>query len=378
MKTKTTNHRTVFSRCNDINLYEAANRKSRGFFVIQLFSVLIVALMVTANTFSQSLIPVNLGTSGNFAVLSKSGISTIPASSIIGDIGVSPIDQTAVTGFSLVMDPSNVFATSTQVTGKVYAADFADPTPFNLTTAVGDMETAYNDAAGRTNPNFTELGAGEIGGLTLVPGLYKWSTDLLITTDVTLNGSSNDVWIFQVAGSITQANGTSVILTGGALAKNIYWQCAGIVSIGTTAHFEGIVLTQTSISLGTGASLNGILLAQTAVTLDANAITKPSGTTGVESEFIPNEFTLTQNYPNPFNPSTNIQYNLGKAGMVSLRIYNLLGSEVAELVNDYQEAGSYAIEFKTNEGIHNIVSGVYFYRLEGESFISTKKMVLLK
>ena len=278
----------------------------------------------------------------------------------------------------MILDPSGVFATSTQVTGKVYAADFADPTPFNLTTAVGDMETAYNDAAGRTNPNFTELGAGEIGGLTLVPGLYKWGTDLLITTDVTLNGSSNDVWIFQIAGGITQANGTSVILAGGAQAKNIYWQCAGIVSIGTSAHFEGIVLAQTSISVGTGASVIGILLAQTAVTLDANAITKPSGTTGVETEFNPNEFTLSQNYPNPFNPSTNIHYNLGKAGMVSLRIYNLLGSEVAELVNGYQEAGSYIIEFNTSNEIYNIVSGVYFYRLETESFGATKKLLLLK
>jgi hypothetical protein len=276
------------------------------------------------------------------------------------------------------MDPSGIFAISTQVAGQVYAADFTSPTPSNLTTAIGDMETAYNDAAGRTNPDFTELGAGEIGGLTLVPGLYKWSTDLLITNDVTLNGSSNDVWIFQVAGGITLANGTSVILTGGALAKNTYWQCAGMVSIGTTAHFEGIMLTQTSISMGTGASLNGILLAQTAVTLDANAITKPSGTTGVETEFNPNEFTLSQNYPNPFNPTTNIRYNLGKAGMVSLRIYNLLGSEVAELVNDYQEAGSHIIEFNTSNKINNIASGVYFYRLEAGSFVSTKKLILIK
>lgn len=377
MKTKTTNQRVVSRQCESLHHNQSKSPLIKKFFAIRLVTILMTALLMSGMTYSQRA-PVNLGTADNFAVLTKSGVSTIPPSSITGDIGVSPIDQTAITGFSLVMDPSNVFATSTQVTGKVYAADFADPTPFNLTTAVGDMETAYNDAAGRTNPDFTELGAGEIGGLTLVPGLYKWSTDLLITNNVTLNGSSNDVWIFQVAGGITLANGTSVILTGGALAKNIFWQCAGIVSIGTTAHFEGIVLTQTSISMGTGASLNGILLAQTAVTLDGNAIIKPSGTTGVEAEFNPNEFTLSQNYPNPFNPTTNIHYNLGKAGMVSLRIYNLLGSEVAEIVNGYQEAGSYIIEFNTSNKINNIVSGVYFYRLETESFSATKKLLLLK
>jgi hypothetical protein len=134
------------------------------------------------------------------------------------------------------------------------------------------METACNDAAGRPNPDFTELGAGEIGGLTLIPGLYKWSTGVMITNDVTLNGNSNDGWIFQIAGGITMANSKSVILTGGAQPYNIFWQCAGIVSIGTTAHFEGIVLAQTSIALGTSASVNGLLLAQTAVTLDANAV----------------------------------------------------------------------------------------------------------
>ena len=333
MKTETTNQRVVSRRCENLPRNEAAALMTKKFLVIRLLTMLMIALVMSGNTFSQST-PVNLRTAGNFVILAKSGISTVPSSAIVGDIGVSPIDQTAITAFSLILDPSGVFATSTQVTGKVYAADFADPTPFNLTTAVGDMETAYNDAAGRTNPNFTELGAGEIGGLTLVPGLYKWGTDLLITTDVTLSGSSNDVWIFQIAGGITQANGTSVILAGGAQAKNIYWQCANIVSIGTSAHFEGIVLAQTSISVGTGASVIGILLAQTAVTLDANAITKPSGTTGVETEFNPNEFTLSQNYPNPFNPSTTIEYFIPSDGFVSLKIFNAIGQEVSILVNE--------------------------------------------
>jgi hypothetical protein len=145
-----------------------------------------------------------------------------------------------------------------------------------LTSAVGDMGFAYNDAAGRPSPDFTELGAGEIGGLTLAPGLYKWGTGLLITTDVTLSGGPNDVWIFQVAGTLNQANSTRVTLAGGALAKNIFWQVAGAVTVGTNAHFEGVVLGKTMIAVNTGASVNGRLFAQTAVTLQMNAITEPA------------------------------------------------------------------------------------------------------
>jgi hypothetical protein len=220
--------------------------------------------------------PVNLGTAGKFSILAKSGISTVPTSAITGDIGVSPIDSTGITGFSLILTAASPFATSTQVAGKVYAPDYADPTPANLTAAIGDMQTAYTDAAGRSTPDFTELGAGEIGGRTLVPGLYKWGTDVMITSDVTLNGGPNDVWIFQIAGGITLANGKKVNLAGGAQARNIFWQSFGVVSIGTTAHFEGIVMTQTSITLDTGASVNGRLLAQTAVTLDASTVTAPT------------------------------------------------------------------------------------------------------
>ena len=146
----------------------------------------------------------------------------------------------------------------------------------SLTAAVGDMEMAYLDAEGRISPNFTELGAGEIGGLTLAPGLYKWGTGLLISSDVTLSGGPNDVWIFQVAGTFNQANATRVTLTGGALPKNIFWQVAGAMTIGTTAHFEGIALAKTLIAANTGASVNGRLLAQTAVTLQMNTVSQPA------------------------------------------------------------------------------------------------------
>ena len=138
------------------------------------------------------------------------------------------------------------------------------------------MALAYTDAAGRTSADFIELGADQIGGLTLAPGLYKWSTDVSISEDVTLSGGPNDVWIFQVAGKLKQANATRVILAGGALPKNIFWQVAGAVTLGTTAQFEGIVLAKTMIAVNTGASVNGRLLAQTAVTLQMNAITQPA------------------------------------------------------------------------------------------------------
>src|ERR1700691_2127969 len=119
--------------------------------------------------------PVYLGTAGYYAILAESGITTTGTTKIVGDIGVSPIASTAMTGFGLAMNSSGQFSKSTLVTGRVYAANYAAPTPSNLTTAVSDMQRAYAGAAGRKNPRATNLGSGNIGGLTLVPGLYKWS-----------------------------------------------------------------------------------------------------------------------------------------------------------------------------------------------------------
>ncbi len=188
---------------------------------------------------------------------------------------MSPIDSTALTGFSLTPDATNVFSTSAQVTGKIYAADYTTPTPGNLTTAVNDMQTAFTDAAGRA-PDVTELGAGNIGGMTITSGVYEWSSGLLIPTDVTLSGSATDVWIFQVAQNLSMSNGTHVNLAGGAVAKNVFWQVSGSVDLGTTTKFEGVILTQTSIALGTGASVEGRLMAQTAVTLDSTTVVQPA------------------------------------------------------------------------------------------------------
>lgn len=218
--------------------------------------------------------PVLLGTSGNYVILATSGVSTVPASVITGDVGLSPAATSFLTGFSLTM-VGTTSAISTQVTGNLYGADMSTPTSSNLTTAVSDMGTAYTDAAGRPTPDFLNLGAGEIGGQTLVAGLYNWTTGVTISSDVTLSGGPNDVWIFQIPENLAMSPAKNVFLSGGAQARNIFWQVAGTVDIGTTAHFEGIILSQTSITLGTGASMNGRALAQTAVILDASTVTKP-------------------------------------------------------------------------------------------------------
>ena len=344
-------------------------------------AMLTVAFMLPCTVTPQSSpAPVNLVTSGDFVILSKTGISTTGVTSITGDIGVSPIDHTAITGFGLILDLSGTFSRSSLVSGKVYAADYTDPTPTKMSTAVSDMETAYTDAAGRTLPDYTELYAGDITGQTLTPGLYKWGTGVLISAGgVTILGTVNDIWIFQIAQNLDLSNGAIVTLNGGAQVSNIFWQVAGQVTLGTSVEMKGIILCQTQIVMSTGATLNGRALAQTAVTLDASTIFTSPSLTDVENGITPQEFALLQNYPNPFNPATRIQYSLEKAVQVSLKVYNLLGFEVATLVNGRQAAGSYSVPFSAINGNNStLASGVYFYRLEAGSFVSTKKLVLMK
>jgi hypothetical protein len=212
---------------------------------------------------------VDLRVAGNFEILSQSGITDVYKSSITGDVGSSPITGAAI------------LVTCTEVVGTIYSVDAAGPLPCTitnatmLTTAVSDMQTAYNDAAGRINPDFIELGAGDIGGKTLTPGLYSWSSSLIIPIDVTISGGPNDVWIFQVAGTLNMSSAVRITLSGGAQAKNIYWVVAGAVTLGTTSHFEGTIIGKTGINMQTGASINGRMLAQTAVTLQMNSANMP-------------------------------------------------------------------------------------------------------
>ncbi len=220
-----------------------------------------------------NLTPVDLGAAGNYLILGKTAITNISISAFTGDLGLSPAATSYITGLSLT--DATGYATSAQVTGKIYAADMADPTPLNLTTAVENMITAYNDAAGRPSPDFLELGTGNIGGKTLAPGLYKWTNTVTLPSDVTISGGANDVWIFQIAGDLTVSSAVNINLIGGAQAKNIFWQVAGQATFGSTSHMEGIILSMTGITYETGASMHGRALAQTAIVFDGNTVTQP-------------------------------------------------------------------------------------------------------
>jgi hypothetical protein len=204
----------------------------------------------------------------------------VPTSTITGDIGVWPIAATAITGFSLVMDSSGQFSTASQVTDKVFAADYGGATEANLTAAVYDMEAAYTDAAGRTTAYLDRinLSGGSIGGQTLTPGVYTFTSALNIYADITLEGGADDVFVIQIGGALTQAANTQVILSGGVQAKNIFWQVGRVVSIGANASMQGILLVKEKAEFITGSSLVGSVLAQTAVTLQMTTITQAADT----------------------------------------------------------------------------------------------------
>jgi hypothetical protein len=220
---------------------------------------------------------VELLTAGKFVVLTKTGVTTTGPTSLTGAMGTSPITGAAMTGFALITDPSDTtFSTSSLVTGRVYASDYTSPTPNMLNVAVLDMQTAYVDAAGRPDPDYTELGAGNIEGFTLGRGLYKWGTGVDFTSSLTFNGTATDVWILQIAGDVTVGSGARVTLSGGAKAENIFWQIAGKTDLGTTSHVEGVFLCSTAITFKTGSTMNGAALAQTAVTMDSAVIVKES------------------------------------------------------------------------------------------------------
>lgn len=227
----------------------------------------------TSESIEKMLGVVDLGAAANYVILAKTGISTVPPSVITGDIAVSPYDASSITDFSLTHFTG--YAESAQVTGKVYAAEMAEPTTDNLTTAVENMLTAYTDAAGRVNADFVELHTGLIGGKTLVPGLYKWTNTVLAPTDFTISGGADDVWIFQIAGDLNLSSAVKITLSGEAQAKNIFWQVAGEAVFEAGSHVEGIVLSQTAVHLRTGATMNGRILAQSAVTLQSSTVTEP-------------------------------------------------------------------------------------------------------
>jgi hypothetical protein len=234
---------------------------------------------------------VELLTAENYVILAQTGITTVPQSVITGDIAVSPITAAAMTGFAFSLDSSGTFATTSQVTGQAFGADYGVPTPATLTSAVLDMQAAYTNAAGRVNadPSRLNLGGGALGGAfgginaPLTPGLYTFVSAVNIGSTLYFEGTGTapgqgdtDVFIIQLTGNLVQAANVDVILSNGALAKNIFWQIAGFVSLGAGAHLEGIVLCKTAVTFITEASLNGRVFAQTAVTLGKATINQPA------------------------------------------------------------------------------------------------------
>jgi hypothetical protein len=203
----------------------------------------------------------------------------VPSSDISGDIAVSPINGDAITGFSLIADSTTTFSTSTQVTGKVCASDDTSPTPSKLTTAVSAMEAAYTDAASRSSNVILNLADGLIGGVTLEPGVYNWGSNVEINSDIYINGGPDDIFILQTTGNVILAAGVLVTLQGEVKASNIFWQVAGFVDVGTTAHMEGVIIAMTKVVFKTGSSLTGRIFSQTAVTLDSATITQPRSVT---------------------------------------------------------------------------------------------------
>lgn len=234
-------------------------------------------VIIPVQTVSQS--RVTLSSAGNYVILAGSGISNNPTSAITGNIGLSPAAGSFITGFSLVYTTGNPNSTSAQITGNVHASDYGVPTPATLTSAQGDLTIAYNNAAGRTSTNIVLL-SGNIGGLTLTPGLYKSGGSLEISSgDLTFDakGNANAVFIIQIASTFSTSSGRKVILAGGAKASNIFWQVGTSATFGTTSVMKGIIIADQSISLNTGASIEGRLLARiAAVTLEGNTVVAPA------------------------------------------------------------------------------------------------------
>ena len=338
-----------------------------------LLVVLTALLIAPAMTNAQSPATVDLGSSGDFVLLAGSLVSNVPMSAITGDLGLSPAAGSNITGFG-----------EAEVTGTIYTVDESGPagsvpSATMLSTAKEDIIIAYNDIVDRTpvpTGEFLNPGAGNIGGMTLVPGLYKFTSTLSITgSDVTLTGTATDVWIFQIASDLVVGSGIQVILAGEALAANIFWQVGTSATLETGSVFKGTILADQSISLNTGATIEGRLLASNAaVTLESSTVTAPGLVTAVEEEMMPGSFALSQNYPNPFNPVTMIDYQIPAVGHVTLSVFDVSGREVTLLVDQVQHAGHY----RTAWDARAYASGMYFYRLQAGAFVSLKKMAFIK
>jgi hypothetical protein len=201
-----------------------------------------------------------LGSAGTYAVLGASTVTSTGPTVVNGDLGVWP-------GTAYVAGTP-----AATVNGSVHAGDVI------AQHAQASAAIAYNDAAGRSTAPITV--AGDLGGKTLAPGLYKSTSSLSLTGTVTLHGSG--VYIFQIASALTVSNGGTVVLSGGATADNVFWQVGSSATLGTSADFKGTIMALASVTLATGARLDGRALAlNAAVTLDSNSVTIPIGSNTV-------------------------------------------------------------------------------------------------
>ena len=222
--------------------------------------VLTTGVMLTQPVLAAGPSPVNLLSTARFTILSGAAITTTGGGTIDGDVGASPI-----TGAAILLNAS-------QVNGTIYCVDNTGPAgsvrdPDMLTVAKNDLTKAYNEARDRVpvpTGAFLNPGAGNIGGLVLVPGLYKFTGQALLSgSDVTLNGGPDDVWIFQIATELIVEAGVnrSVILAGGAQAKNIFWQVGTSATLGTFCNFKGTILADQAITMDTSSTMEGRALA---------------------------------------------------------------------------------------------------------------------
>lgn len=248
--------------------------------------------------------PVDLGSAAHFTILAGAAVTTTGGGIINGDVGASPISGSAI------------HLTQAQVNGSIYAVDAAGPAgsviaPSLLTVAKGDLTTAFNDAAGRTpipSGPFRNPGAGNLGGLNLAPGLYKFDDTAFITgSDVTLTGGPDDVWIFQIAADLQVGSSVHVILAGGAQARNIFWQVGTSAVIGTFAVFKGTILADQAITINTTSAMDGRALAFSAgVTFNGNVGELPTPTAPIFisiARTTPNSATVVLN-TSPYFPLT--------------------------------------------------------------------------
>jgi hypothetical protein len=150
--------------------------------------------------------------------------------------------------------------------------------------------------------------------------------------------------------------------------------------IGSASEMNDFISINTSTGTGT---IIGSVGMKNILSL-AYIETTPTNVEDDNNSNMPAEYALFQNYPNPFNPSTNIRFRISDRGFVSLKVFDILGNEVASLVNEEKEPGNYEIEFSAKGGsasggnAFNLPSGIYFYQLRAGSFVQTKKMILLK